>query len=377
MQSNKGLLSQPVGVKSARLSKFESPAESPDQRSSQRALEMEIQSYCTLAQLTPRESDVLKAMAEGAVRIQEIAQLLKLSPNTVNNHVNSIFNKTKTRSKSEILSTLLMRLAGNLRKARLYSRKPRLLIISDDGNFQESLFTFFNQQEFRVKSGSFPRSSQALKQLDSYEDFVPDFVIVDLEDDAPSEQDFLAWASDRFSASVLFCSRRCDEMQKCIAMDLGAIDLISKSIEPSTIHETLIKHYVEEDEDRASIPTVETEKLILSRDIIGANYANMGIGGIFLNSHDLNRLFVKAPTVGDWVELKLSWDIHQEPPIGSAKITSVIGEVVWKRDEDCSPGFIKGAGVRLLTYGDAETRNLLISGLRKRGVRTYIPAGAM
>lgn len=365
MQTNKGFLLQPVRVNSAVESSF------------QRALDLEIQSYCDSAQLTRRESDVIKAMAQGAVRIQEIAQLLQLSPNTVNNHVNSIFNKTKARSKSEILSTLLKRFAGDLRKARLYSRKPRLLVVSEDRNFQESLSTFFIRQEFRVKSLSSPQSSQALKQLDTFDAFKPDFLIVDLEDNHLSEQEYVTWASDRFSASVLFCSPSGDEMQRYFAMDLGAIDLFSKTLELSKIHDVLIKHYVEEDQDRTSILPIESETLIRSRDVIGVHSSNMGSGGIFLNSQDLSRIFAKEPSVGDWVELKLSWGIHQESPIVSSKIQSVIGEVVWKRNEDCSPRLLKGAGVRLLTFGNAETRNLLISGLRKRGVRAYIPAGAL
>ncbi|HVK62685.1 MAG TPA: LuxR C-terminal-related transcriptional regulator [Bdellovibrionales bacterium] len=70
-------------------------------------LQMEIKSFCTQSTLTPRESEIVLLLAEGVVRIKDIAEKLRLSPNTVNNHVNNVFAKTGTRSKSELLARIL------------------------------------------------------------------------------------------------------------------------------------------------------------------------------------------------------------------------------------------------------------------------------
>jgi DNA-binding CsgD family transcriptional regulator len=70
-------------------------------------LQIEIKSFCSKSTLTPRETEIVALLAEGVVRIKDIAERLKLSPNTVNNHVNNVFAKTGTRSKSELLSRLL------------------------------------------------------------------------------------------------------------------------------------------------------------------------------------------------------------------------------------------------------------------------------
>jgi DNA-binding CsgD family transcriptional regulator len=70
-------------------------------------LQIEIKSFCRQAMLTPRETEIVALLAEGVVRIKDIAERLKLSPNTVNNHVNNVFAKTGTRSKSELLSRIL------------------------------------------------------------------------------------------------------------------------------------------------------------------------------------------------------------------------------------------------------------------------------
>ncbi len=68
--------------------------------------------------LTPRERDVLNLIALGTTRIKDVAARLRLSPNTVNNHVNSIFAKTKTRSKSELLTRVLLDLSTELTRHR-------------------------------------------------------------------------------------------------------------------------------------------------------------------------------------------------------------------------------------------------------------------
>lgn len=68
--------------------------------------------------LTPREHDVLMLIALGTTRIKDVAARLQLSPNTINNHVNNIFTKTKTRSKSELLTRVLMDLSVELIRYR-------------------------------------------------------------------------------------------------------------------------------------------------------------------------------------------------------------------------------------------------------------------
>ncbi|MES2855758.1 MAG: LuxR C-terminal-related transcriptional regulator, partial [Bdellovibrionota bacterium] len=50
---------------------------------------------------------IVLLLAQGVVRIKDIAEKLQLSPNTVNNHVNNVFAKTGTRSKSELLARIL------------------------------------------------------------------------------------------------------------------------------------------------------------------------------------------------------------------------------------------------------------------------------
>ena len=60
---------------------------------------------CARAGLTPRESQIAGLIARGST-YKEIAAELDISPNTVSNHVATIYRKTGTRSKVEMVNAL-------------------------------------------------------------------------------------------------------------------------------------------------------------------------------------------------------------------------------------------------------------------------------
>ena len=60
---------------------------------------------CVEAGLTPRESQIAGLIARGST-YKEIAAELDISPNTVSNHVATIYRKTGTRSKVEMVNAL-------------------------------------------------------------------------------------------------------------------------------------------------------------------------------------------------------------------------------------------------------------------------------
>jgi DNA-binding CsgD family transcriptional regulator len=55
------------------------------------------------SKLSPRETQLLKVLVIKADRTDAIAKHLGLSEHTVNNHLKSIFERTGTHSKAEIL----------------------------------------------------------------------------------------------------------------------------------------------------------------------------------------------------------------------------------------------------------------------------------
>jgi two-component system nitrate/nitrite response regulator NarL len=67
-----------------------------------------------LSRLTPRERDVTRRLAQG-LSVSQMARELELSPNTVRNHVKSIFNKLQVRSQVALLSLLIGARSGSVK----------------------------------------------------------------------------------------------------------------------------------------------------------------------------------------------------------------------------------------------------------------------
>ncbi len=60
---------------------------------------------CASAGLTKREAEIAELISTG-LSYKEIASLLDISPNTVSNHIGTIYRKTGTRSKVDMVNTL-------------------------------------------------------------------------------------------------------------------------------------------------------------------------------------------------------------------------------------------------------------------------------
>ena len=58
--------------------------------------------------LTQREVEVVEGLT-GGLPISELAAKLRISPNTVRNHLKSIFRKLNVRSQTQLLSRLIVK----------------------------------------------------------------------------------------------------------------------------------------------------------------------------------------------------------------------------------------------------------------------------
>ena len=93
-------------------------------------LRSEIESFSIECGLTKREREIVAVLALGQTRIKDIAGRLGVSPNTINNHMNSVFFKTRSRSKSEVIAKLLVHVAHRL-YAELARCRTRALFVGD------------------------------------------------------------------------------------------------------------------------------------------------------------------------------------------------------------------------------------------------------
>ncbi|HMI91652.1 MAG TPA: PilZ domain-containing protein [Polyangiales bacterium] len=78
--------------------------------------------------LTAREREVLRLLATGVTYAPTIASLLGLRPNTIHNHFKSIFRRTSTRGKAELLALVLEIALEQQARVAPFVRPPRILL---------------------------------------------------------------------------------------------------------------------------------------------------------------------------------------------------------------------------------------------------------
>jgi DNA-binding NarL/FixJ family response regulator len=330
------------------------------------ALEAEIKSFCSAHHLTPRECEILGSLVEGVVRIKDIAARMSLSPNTVNNHVNSIFVKTKARSKSQLLSHLLTYVAEELQAARALRRQVRVAIVDADAKASASLVAELKKRGF--ESASFETSVPMTYWPEGLAAWKPEFVVVDHISMAASEQGALIDRARAFGAQVSFCGQTDNPVSRRNAMANGAIEWFPKPCDPDRLVELFTAHAIPVS-DATSVTTraILFEKKAypfkIARTPITLRQDQIGAGGVFISNDELMLAMGGAVQAGDWLQFQLN--VETRPSTVSAR-----GQVVWRAAEGESPG----AGIRF-SFLDFETQSWLATVMREQGNRSYIPAG--
>jgi DNA-binding NarL/FixJ family response regulator len=332
------------------------------------ALATEIKAFCSVHHLTPREGQILGSLVEGIVRIKDIAVRMSLSPNTVNNHVNSIFVKTKARSKSQLLSYVLTYVAEELQAARALRRRVRVAVIDADHSASCSVVGELNARGFEAASFEtpFPMTSWP-EGLDSWK---PEFVVLDHVSMASSEQASLIECARRCGAQVAFCGQTENPVARRAAMAAGAIEWFAKPCDTERLVELLMAHAISvSDATSAMARAILFEKKAhpfkVARMPINVRKDHLGMGGAFISNEELLAAVGTGVQAGDWLEFNLNVEDH-------LSTAPARGQVVWRAAEGEAPG----AGVRF-SYVDFDTRSWLSSVLLEQGSRSYIPAGAI
>lgn len=331
------------------------------------ALASEMKAFCAAHSLTPRETDILSSLVEGVVRIKDIAVRMGLSPNTVNNHVNSIFVKTKARSKSQLLSYLLTYVAEELQATRALRRRPRVAVVDADGSAANTMATSLAPQGFETKtfSADFPMRTWP----EGLAAFKPEFIVVDQVSMSPTEiMSLLDQARNMIGAQVVFCGQVESSVARRTAMAAGAIDWTTKPCEAARLGETLMAHAISAESDantkaRAIVLEKRASPFKKARETIVLTTVNMGVGGLYLPVETLKRAVESNVETGDWLELNFSVENRPSP-------ISARGQVVWH----AADGDGAGAGIRF-TYMDSENQNWFNNYVREKGIRSYIPGG--
>lgn len=346
----------------------EAPSESSHEFVTSAALEAEIKSFCSAHHLTPRECEILGSLVEGVVRIKDIATRMTLSPNTVNNHVNSIFVKTKSRSKSQLLSHVLTYVAEELQAARALKRRVRVAVVDADSRDSASLVAALLKRGFEAASFETPVPMSTWPA--GLAEWRPEFVVVDHITMATSEQNTLIDKAQMFGAQVSFCGQTENPVQRRNAMAAGAIEWFGKPCDADGLVALFTAHAV----PALDASSVTTRALLFEKKALPFKVAQhplvirqdqVGMGGAFVSSDELTSAMGVNVQTGDWIEFKMALGSLPEP-------VTARGQVVWRAAEGESPG----VGIRF-SFLDFKTQAWLAKAIREQGRRSYIPAGVL
>ena len=321
----------------------------------------EIEGFTAHSRLSKRESDIVLALIRNVTNSEEIAQALGISTHTVNNHLKSIFEKTSTKSKTEILSTFLRYAADKLQNRSLFVRKPRVLIIDDEAMICEYVKNGLGERGIKTYSLSDPAQA-----IDAISKFNIDFVLCDLRMPTMDGMDVLKAVRKAYPIwpYFMFITGYPDySTEEC--MHQGAAGFIEKPIDLDKLFRMIMEHLVESREEKDELMKLSGSPLIVLDDSFPIRRNEMGFGGAFVPM-DANSQKKSKIAVGSVIEFKLT-------PAPSSDLLKVRGLVVWKRLGQ-EEGMRPGVGVKFLNMSERD-QFAFDDYIRVNSITSFIPRG--
>lgn len=330
-------------------------------------MKSELNEFASSFGLSPREKEVLTLLANKVVHFKDIAAHLKLSPSTVNNHFKSIFEKTRTNSKSELLGAFLKHVVTKLNHCQHFVRKPNVLVVDDEPDICEFVSEELTQRGMKVYSFSDP--ALALKSVASMK---LDVVVSDIRMPGLDGIELLREIrkTHHYFPSILFVSGFSKNESLDQIMDLGAVALVEKPIDMNRLFSLIMEQFIEDGLERSRyvkaherIPVVIDEKLKF-------DIGSIGFGGVFISLSPENPQ-QQSLTVGQLLSFNFRIGDDASEKAGSIE---AVGEVAWKRDS-AKDGLPAGLGVKFIKISDEHRQNIL-DYVRLHHILSFIPMGS-
>lgn len=325
------------------------------------ALDQEIIEFTQQTNLSPRESEVFRLLLSGVTTAEQMGRILKISPHTVNNHLQNIFDKTRTPNKTEVVALFVRRLLEHLKHARMFMRQPRVLVVDDEPDIVETIRAYLTQRGVKVLP-----YTDSMAALAAVAEQPLDFVISDI--DMP-KLDGLSLLSEirrmhRFSPMMIFITGKpIYSLEK--TLDLGAVAFVEKPVSMSKLFFTVMEHFIEGRYERSRLLRVDAKIPTVINSTLQLTITNIGFGGAFLpfGKKGAGQAELRVGEILDF-----SFRIEGIGPEIKAR-----GEIVWRRDR-AELGIEAGVGVKFVDLDDAG-RHALEEFVRLNKVISFIPLG--
>lgn len=325
----------------------------------------EITGFMLHCRLSKREADIVLSLIRNVTNSEEIGKSLGISTHTVNNHLKSIFEKTDTKSKTEILASFLTYTAEFFETKQLLVRRPGVLVIDSDQPSCERLAKSLAERGFRTYTlldpkrleefiGKYPidcvvcgfelkdtNGLAVLRTLRRSHAYWPHFVL-----SAPSKQTNDPWSLEE-------------------AMHEGASSVLMQPLDTELLVKTILGQLAEATSRGRVISDASNPPVVIDESQSDEE-TQIGFGGAFV------PMETKAETLAH-LGVGTLVDLTMIPAMGRRETLRVKGQVVWKRSAE-SRGLRSGVGIRFVTMSEKD-QTVFDRYLRDNEVSSYIPLG--
>ena len=322
-------------------------------------LAAELRDFAARWHLTPRETEILNLISRGVVRIKDIAEQLTLSPNTVNNHINSIFTKTQTRSKSQLLAIILDHISQRAERFRLFGRTPSLIYLGAETSETQGVMQALRQAGLSCELTSNPETFLHQLRWGLFQYAVIDADII--------SQDWSLWLKNnrlgtdpRIHVILVGSTSKVD---CATAMNYGAGDCLIKPFTAQALYDAVMAQFVEADSHKMAFnhAKISTQGAVT----VKVDAGQVGRGGIFVpqnafgTSTELDN--------GDVFDLQVQMPDIPTPVAGRA-------QVVWKRMSQVGSTLSgeQGYGARFVNLSMSD-RKRIFDFISRHKIDAYIP----
>ena len=321
----------------------------------------EIDGYSSFFKLSRRETEVVVALIRNITNSEEIAKTLTISTHTVNNHLKSIFEKTKTSSKTEILATFLRYAAECLQRRSPFVRRPSLLIVSEETVL--SSFIANGLRDRGIKAYTLTDPGQITEMLRK---FAIDFVVFDASCNNARALDYVKQIRSAFPnwpQFVLLNAEADCSTEDC--MQVGAVGYLTKPLDMDQLFRTVMGHLIEPIEEKARYLRLDLSSVITLPKPCQIGVHDLGFGGAFIPLDGSIQKKYRL-NVGCIVEANIS-------PLQASVSFKVKGRIAWKRSPEDSAEQ-PGIGLQFIEVSDHD-QFLLDEWLKTHEEKAFIPNG--
>lgn len=317
-------------------------------------LAAELRDFATRWHLTPRETEILNLISRGVVRIKDIAEQLTLSPNTVNNHINSIFTKTQTRSKSQLLAIILDHISQRAERFRLFGRTPSLIYLGTETAETQGVMQALRQAGLACDLTSNPETFLHQLRWGIFQ-----FAVIDAD---VLSQEWTQWLKNnrlgtdpRLHVIVVGSANKVD---CATAMNFGAGDCLPKPFTAQALYDAVMAQFVENDSHKLAF----THAKVSNQGAVTVKVEPtwVGRGGLFVPHNLLNNTELDN---GDVFDLQMQIPELQTPVAGRVQI-------VWRRLQ--ANGGEAGYGARFMNLS-MNDRKRIYEFVSRHKIESYIP----